>query len=348
MMVAVFMISSIQRASLRHKSKDLFYSSNILKYLSSTSNMKIWTVDSFTKTPFKGNPAGVVAIMDDDDNDIFTNDSKCLEISSEINLSETAFIKKRKCLSSSDDYNHYQIRWFTPKIEVDLCGHATLAAAHIICTENPFGQNNIANSNHNDSSGSISGYEITFESIKSGLKLNVMRSEEEERENRYTLDFPLQPINEKNIEIDDKILDIFDNNSNIINNIVKSLDNDATIIEVCDVDYLKNKIFDNNKILNNINTRGLIVTVAAASSDKYDFYTRYFAPKSGIIEDPVTGSAHCKLVDYWNKKLGGKKIKFKAYQLSSRGGELDLEIVSGDRVHITGSAVTVFKVSMCC
>lgn len=334
------------RSSFRYLPKSQYYSSLTSQHLSrkrsinstAASNMKTWTVDSFTTTPFKGNPAGVVAIIDDND-DIFTNDRKCLQISSEINLSETAFIRPLKY--NNETNNRYQIRWFTPKVEVDLCGHATLAAAHIICTENPFGRITTANTTNKR--------ELIFDSVKSGITLSVKQELSTEGvNNKYTLDFPIQSMSDEILEIDDVVLDVFDNDKNVtIKNIAKPINNDATIIEINDITYLKNKVFDSNKIMTKISTRGLIITTAAAEeNDKYDFYSRYFAPKSGIMEDPVTGSAHCKLADYWSKKLG--KVKFKAYQASSRGGELDLEIVNGDRVHITGSAVTMFHINTCC
>ncbi len=254
--------------------------------------MKVWTVDAFTDVPFKGNPAAVTLV------DEFPEDPLCLQISGELNLSETAFLKP---LSQ----NCYRIRWFTPKMEVNLCGHATLAAAHILFSEKL-----------------IEGNTIFFESLSGPLK--VIQKER----GRYMLDFPLQPIgNPLSPEPFRKIFGPW------VKTVVQAFDD--VIAEVEDFELLKAGIFDTSKI-EEIEVRGVILT--AIGDESYDFYSRFFAPKVGVPEDPVTGSAHCKLADYWQKKLGKKQ--FKAYQASRRGGELDLEI-QGDRLHITGSAITM-------
>lgn len=254
--------------------------------------MRIWTVDAFTDVPFKGNPAAVTLVNE------FPEEDVCLQISSELNLSETSFLKP---LSE----NRYRIRWFTPKTEVKLCGHATLAAAHILFSE-----------------GLIEGETIFFDSLSGPLEVR------QKERGRYTLDFPLQPIGSPlSLELFRKIF------GPRVKAVVQAFDD--VIVEVEDFEDLKAGIFDSSKI-EEIEARGVILT--AIGDERYDFYSRFFAPRVGVPEDLVTGSAHCKLADYWRKKLG--KEQFKAYQASRRGGELTLEI-QGDRLHITGSAVTM-------
>ncbi len=232
--------------------------------------MKLWIVDAFTKCPYKGNPAAIAIVKE------FPKDEVCQTIAAEMNLSETVFVKK---LSK----NHFHIRWFTPKIEVDLCGHGTLTATHILVQEKQINDN------------------VQFES-RSGL-LKVSCSHES-----YTLDFPLQ----------------------------KTVGED-TIIEFSSEDEVRNYI-PNISELKKMPFRGIIFT--AKGSYPYDFVSRFFCPRDGINEDPVTGSAHCKLAYYWQQKLN--KSEFLAYQASPRGGEIQIAI-HGDRVHLTGSAVTILE-----
>lgn len=256
--------------------------------------MKIWTVDAFTDQPFRGNPAAVTIVKD------FPKDEICLAIASEMNLSETAFIKPL-----AEDY--YQIRWFTPVTEVRLCGHATLASAHLLFSE-----------------GFIKGERISFESL-SGL-LNVTKEEK----GRYTLNFPLQPI-DKPLPLD-RFKAIF---GPTVLNAVQAFDD--VLVELDDVQSLRRSAYDLSKIAT-IEARG--VTLTAAGDQGYDFVSRFFAPRIGVPEDPVTGSAHCKLADYWQKKLG--KSTFRAFQASKRGGEIEISI-RDKRVLLTGSAKTILE-----
>lgn len=255
--------------------------------------MKIWTVDAFTSKPYSGNPAAVTIVNE------FPSDEICQKIAAEMNLSETAFVKPL-------ENNHFHIRWFTPKVEVKLCGHATLAASHILYQEN------IAKDS-----------QINFKSLSDAL--SVFKNGE-----KITLDFPLQttgPILDK--KIFEEIL------GEKVVNAEKAFDD--VIVELADESSLRNLKVIPDKVYQ-LDCRGLIVTTKANSP--YDFVSRFFAPKVGVNEDPVTGSAHCKLADYWQKKL--HKQKFLAYQASPRGGELTVEI-RNDRVLLTGQAVTILQ-----
>jgi len=257
--------------------------------------MKIWIVDAFATQPFSGNPAAVVIV------DEFPPDELCQKIAAEMNLSETAFAKP-----VSQDYFH--LRWFTPKTEVKLCGHATLATAHILYQENK-----------------VRGNTITFDSL-SGPLLVYKNSQDA----NLTLDFPLQvtgPFLNKDIYEKTLGLDIVA--------VAKALDD--LIIEIADPVQLKNIEISSEKI-KQFDYRGVIIT--AKDHQKYDFISRFFAPRVGVNEDPVTGSAHCKLAHYWQEKLG--QSQFLAYQASQRGGELKLAI-KNDRVHITGSAIIMLQ-----
>lgn len=255
--------------------------------------MQIWVVDAFTNQPFKGNPAAV-AIVDE-----FPADDRCLKIAAEMNLSETAFVKPLA-------ENKFHIRWFTPATEVKLCGHATLASAHILCQENK-----------------VSGDAIVFESLSGILNVNKI-------DDNFILDFPLQ---ETGPALEKKHLE------DVLGMSVLAAEQalDCIIVELADEKMVREFALSADKIIS-LDCRGLIITTKGHNG--YDFVSRYFAPKVGIYEDPVTGSAHCKLAHYWQKKLN--KNKFMVYQASKRGGEMELE-VRGSRVLIRGMAITMYS-----
>lgn len=254
---------------------------------------KIWIVDAFTDEPYKGNPAGVMLVEE------FFEDARCQAIAAELNLSETAFIKPLK-------ENHFHIRWFTPTVEIKLCGHATLAPAHILYEEK------IVKKNEPILFDSLSGrLQVTYEN--DGLQLN----------------FPLQKTGptldkndfEKTLGLTDKII-----------NVVKAYDD--VIVEL-DAEESVQNFLPNFAALILIEARGIILS---AKGKEFDFVSRFFAPRVGINEDPVTGSAHCKLAHYWSEKLG--KQKMVAYQASERGGKIYIKVVQ-DRVFLKGKAVTM-------
>jgi PhzF family phenazine biosynthesis protein len=255
--------------------------------------MKVWIVDAFAEKAFSGNPAAVIPVEQ------FPSDELCLKIAAEINLSETAFVKHI-------EGENFHIRWFTPKIEVKLCGHATLASAHILFHQK-----------HEE--------KIIFQSLSGPLIVNKSEN------NMIILDFPLQKIGQ-NLDSApfQKII------QKPIISVVKAFDD--IIVELENEQIVRELNISPALFLEFTDCRAVIVT--AKGQDKYDFVSRVFAPKVGIDEDPVTGSAHCKLAHYWEIKLG--ESAFTAYQASKRGGNLYIQ-VKGERVLISGSAVTVME-----
>lgn len=254
----------------------------------------IYQVDAFTGELFTGNPAAVVVLKDWLDVQIMQN------IAAENNLAETAFIVNVG--------HEYEIRWFTPKIEVDLCGHATLAAGYVV-----------------DRFHNARSHEVVFKSRKSGI-LKV-----EKHESHYTLDFPVDQLSECTDPLPiDLLLGI---GKEPIEYIKGKTDCMLVYENASDIKSLKPDLCR----LANLSYRGIIVT---APGESCDFVSRFFAPQSGIAEDPVTGSAHTTLVPYWAKKLG--KNEFTAEQLSERGGQLYCSL-AGERVKISGKVKLYMK-----
>lgn len=248
--------------------------------------IKLYQIDAFAKKSFEGNPAAICPLQ------AWLDDEKLLSIAEENNLSETAFF-----VPTNDGFH---IRWFTPTTEVDLCGHATLAAAFVIFNELGYKNNSIA-----------------FDS-RSGI-LNVVKEND-----LFIMDFPEQlPVV---CELPEEIKRAFDTQP------IECLKSQDYIVVFND----ENEILSANpklELFANIELRGVIIT---AKSKQYDFVSRCFAPKYGINEDPVTGSAHTQLTPYWANKLN--KNKLHAKQVSKRGGELFCELLD-KRVNIAGYAV---------
>jgi predicted PhzF superfamily epimerase YddE/YHI9 len=256
---------------------------------------KIYQVDAFTDSPFKGNPAGVCIL------DQIVADEWMKNVASEMNLSETAFLYPEE--------GGYRLRWFTPKVEVDLCGHATLASAHILWEK---GFLNL-------------GDQARFYT-RSG-ELTAINDGE-----WIILDFPSLPPVEMPVPEELKVIILSD-----ILYLGKSRFD--WLVEIRDEGFLKAFQPDFSAI-SKLPARGLILT---SRSKKYDFVSRFFAPAVGVNEDPVTGSAHSVLTPYWSGKLG--KNELFAYQASLRGGELKLWNKE-TRVGIGGQAVTVMEVDL--
>ena len=255
--------------------------------------MKFWQVDSFSSEPFRGNPAAVLVLKEE------LSDQLMQKIASEMNLSETAFVLIKD--------NQLNIRWCTPSAEVDLCGHATLAAAHVLWSE-----------------GFVTAPSIDLNS-RSGV-LGVARKGSSE----YVLDFPVQEAlpAPASSELVTSIL-------GVAPSFIGS--NGADCVAVVESDQLLKEFVPNLELIAQLPERGFLVT-AKDSSGNFDYLYRGFFPKLQIPEDPVTGSANTALAPYWSKRLG--KSELTAYQASERGGELGLAL-SGDRVLISGQAVTV-------
>ena len=252
----------------------------------------IYTVDAFTGRPFAGNPAGVCLLPGPRD------EAWMQAVAREMNLPETAFL-----LAQADGFG---LRWFTPAAEVDLCGHATLASAHILFE-----------------SGVLPPEAQARFHTRSGLLTA------ERRAGWIELDFPATPAEPVDAPPSlEPALGVaptyvgrspFDDLVELASeDVVRGLDPDLALLKA-------------------LGTRGVIVTSVAATAG-FDFVSRFFAPGVGIPEDPVTGSAHCCLAPYWSGRLG--KSEFVAYQASARGGVLRVRL-AGERVRIAGQAVTV-------
>lgn len=250
-------------------------------------------VDAFTAEPFAGNPAAVYLL------ERWPADDWLQRVAREMNQSETAFL-----VSNAGGYD---LRWFTPLVEVDLCGHATLAAAHSLWQR-----------------GTVTGPQISF-STRSG-KLTAVQTGA-----AIELDFPLlleSPAKEPpglNAALGLQPLYVGQSRHDLI----VEADSDAAIRQLSP-DYTR---------LAQVATRGVIVT-ARSSDPAFDFVSRFFAPAAGINEDPATGSAHCVLADFWRKRLN--KTAFRAYQASPRGGVISVRI-DGERAILSGQAVTVAR-----
>lgn len=264
-----------------------------------TQSITAYIVDAFTNKAFGGNPASVCILQE------AKTDEWLQQVAAEFNLSETAFL-----LQQAD--NSWQLRWFTPTCEIKLCGHATLASAHVLVTEL-----------------FLADQELIFSTLSGTLK--ATRSK-----NKITLDFPkISPQLLSRIFLYDKDTGINQLNLNIMagyqagEDILLELENEEDVLQY-QPDFAKIAM---------INTRGLIITAKSATNER-DFVSRFFAPRAGINEDPVTGSAHCSLAEFWSKRLG--KNSLRAEQLSSRRGMLDLEVLD-TRVKLIGSCVTVMK-----
>jgi PhzF family phenazine biosynthesis protein len=256
--------------------------------------LKIVQVDAFTEKPFAGNPAVVCILPEPRDETWMQN------IAREMNLSETAFLVGRE--------DAFELRWFTPAVEVDLCGHATLASAHVLWEE-----------------GHIRSNEPARFHTKSGL-LTAGRDG-----NWIELDFPAILQDEE--EAPTGLLEALGVEPDFVGR-----GGDEYLVEVKSEDIVRNLDPDFTS-LKNLPMLGVIVTSVSASQE-YDFVSRFFAPGAGIDEDPVTGAAHCRLGPYWKNRLG--KDQFVAYQASSRGGVVRL-MVKEDRVLLSGQAVTVMR-----
>ena len=251
----------------------------------------IYQVDAFTSEVFGGNPAAVCPL------DEWLPDDIMQKIGNENNLSETAFFVKKN--------NHFEIRWFTPAVEIDLCGHATLASAHVLFNHLNYDKN-----------------KILFQS-KSG-ELKVFKNE-----GLITLDFPAADITSSIIkkELNESLGKFPVALYKSRNNLLVVYEKEEDILEI-QPDFEKLKQLD---------CHGVIIT---AKGNEVDFVSRFFAPAIGINEDPVTGSAHTTLIPFWSQTLGKQKLH--AYQLSDRKGELFCENKEA-RVWISGNAVTFFE-----
>jgi len=255
---------------------------------------RIFTVDAFSEGPFAGNPAGVCILSAQ------RPDTWLQGVAAEMNLSETAFLLKRGTI--------WSLRWFTPRTEVELCGHATLASAHVLWE-----------------TGDLPGEErAAFETLSGMLYAD--------RENGWIrMDFPVEQAG----PVDDGDL------------LARALGARPVYAGKNRFDYLV-ELYSEETVrviepdparLRKIPARGFIVTARSASPD-YDFVSRFFAPSVGVDEDPVTGSAHCCLGPHWGERLG--KTELTGFQASRRGGVVRV-VLNGERILLGGKAVSILK-----
>lgn len=266
--------------------------------------MRIYQLDAFSDRLFAGNPAAVVPLTD------WLSDEQMQQIAAENNLAETAFYVK------TEGDNTYHIRWFTPTVEVDLCGHATLAAGYVVF----FLENNRA-----DESGDSTQADVIFFDSRSG-PLKVCRAED----GWLTLDFPADVVHTATLQppalltsLGQKPMAVFKGKTDYMV-VYESQEQ----VETLDPDFRE---------MSSVPARGVIAT-APGRDESVDFVSRFFGPQSGIDEDPVTGSAHTTLVPYWAEQLG--KTELIARQLSKRGGYLRCKLnddgANPARVDISG------------
>jgi len=259
-------------------------------------NQSIIQVDAFTCTPFTGNPAAVCVLPTPQP------DSWMQNVAQEMNLSETAFV-----VPQTDGFN---LRWFTPTVEVPLCGHATLASAHVLWSE-----------------GHLSPDQPARFYTKSGLLIAQLQGEWIE------LDFPVnhsQPVTvppELVSGLGVPIQSVWQNSL-------------GYLVEIASEEMVR-QIKPNFVLLKTLSISEVIVTSQTNSGSEYDFVSRFFAPGLGIDEDPVTGAAHCCLAPFWRDRLN--QDEFLAYQASPRGGVVKVKYTGSDRVILGGQAVTVMR-----
>lgn len=250
--------------------------------------LDIYQVDAFAEGVFSGNPASVVPLYE------WLSDELMLNIARENNQSETAFYVPKG--------EYFELRWFTPEMEIDLCGHATMAAAHVIYEY-----------------GDYEDPAVVFVT-KSG-RLFVDREEK----GAYIMDFPVWPI--KELQVTERV-------SNSIGVRPEALfANERDMMAVVASEKELRSIKPDYRKINELDAVCLTVT---APGEEHDFVSRVFCPGAGIPEDPVTGSAHCSLVPYWAERLGRESMR--AFQASKRGGVLGCEM-AGDRIRLSGKAV---------
>ena len=259
--------------------------------------LTIFQVDAFTNKPFSGNPAGVCVLPEP------RADHWMQQVAMEMNLSETAFL-----LRQDDGFN---LRWFTPAVEVDLCGHATLASALTLWE---------------------AGYLQPTQQARFHTRSGLLTADR--KGDWIELDFPARP--EEPAEAPPELVQA-------LGVPIRYTGNGAVgyLVEV-DTEETVRTIKPDMTLLGRLPVQGVIVT-SVATSPGFDFISRYFAPVVGINEDPVTGAAHCCLGPYWSKRLN--KNEFVAYQASARGGTVRVRVI-GDRVRLGGQAVTVLRAEL--
>ena len=258
--------------------------------------MRIRVVDAFTDRPFSGAPAGVLVL------DAFPADSWMQQVAAEVNHAETAFLHPLPTGGEAD----WALRWFTPAVEVDLCGHATLAAAHVLSSPRP----------------------VRF-ATRSGVLVATVAPD-----GLVTLDFPTAPLTP--VAPSPVLLAAL--GAEVVAVHHTGPNTDDFLVELAGEQAVRDVVPD-LAALASLGNRGVVVTARAADpASGYDFVSRFFGPAVGVDEDPVTGSAHTALAPYWAERLGRGELT--GYQASRRGGSVRVSL-RGARTHLSGHAVTV-------
>lgn len=257
-------------------------------------SLPLFQVDAFTNRPFAGNPAAV-CVLDEPGDAAWMQD-----VAREMNLAETAFLQKQA--------DGYDLRWFTPAVEVDLCGHATLASAHVLWE---------------------AGYLPPQEQARFHTKSGLLTAER--RGDWIEMNFPAKP--DESVESIPGLQEALG-----ITPLYMGISQFDCLVEVESEAAVRALQPDLARVAA-IPARGIIVT-ARASTPGYDFVSRFFAPRVGVPEDPVTGSAHCVLSPFWTRRLGREELT--GYQASPRGGVVRVRL-DGERVLLGGQAVTVLR-----
>ena len=257
-------------------------------------NLILFQVDAFTNRPFRGNPAAV-CLLDDPGDPAWMQD-----VAREMNLPETAFLQKQA--------DGYSLRWFTPLVEIDFCGHATLASAHMLWEQ---------------------GHLLTGEQARFHTKSGLLTAER--RGEWIELNFPAKPV--EPVEGMPGLQEALG-----VTPVSIGMSEFDCLVEV-ESETVVRELQPDIAQLATIPVRGIIVT-SLAYWPGYDFVSRFFAPRVGIPEDPVTGSAHCVLAPFWSNRLEGEELI--GYQASARGGTVRVRL-DGPRVRLGGQAVTVLR-----
>ncbi|XP_074268957.1 uncharacterized protein LOC141592251 [Silene latifolia] len=286
--------------------------------------VKYVVVDAFTDTEFKGNPAAVCLLEEERDEEWLQS------LASEFNISETCFLTR---ITDSDSVHpRFHLRWFTPVAEVELCGHATLAAAHFCFSSKLVTENTVEFS-------TLSGI-LTAKKILEPKEPVSMKSEKGDAEQQFLIELDFPAISATDCPINEASL-----LSNVLNNTpvieFKQTTSEDYHVILSSADAIT-AYQPNLEEIKQLPGRGLIISAAASPESGFDFLSRFFCPKFGINEDPVCGSAHCALAVYWSKKLG--KCDFVAYAASPRSGIVRLHLDEhNNRVKLQGQAVIVME-----
>ncbi|CAH1417631.1 unnamed protein product [Lactuca virosa] len=293
--------------------------------------VKYCVVDAFTETAFKGNPAAVCWLEG------IEKDDKWLQsVATEFNLSQTGFLTP--IVDHDSENPRFKLRWFTPVTEVQLCGHATLAASHFLYESGLVKSNNTIE--FSTLSGILTAKKVPERRIKDS---SVAENGEAQIQSSLLieLNFPVVAVSDFN-DLEVSAISEILNGVSIVD-VKKIASNDILVVlpsakEVVEFEPQLDKI-------KKAPGRGIVITGLAPNGSGFDFYTRFFCPKYGIDEDPVCGSAHCALAAYWSDKLG--KSDFLAYQASPRSGILDIHLdKKNQRVLLRGKATTVMEGSL--